>query len=105
VLAFVVARRTREVGIRIALGAGRGGIVGLVLREMLLVFAAGLAAGVGAAMFGSRYVQSLLFGVARLDPAVFTISTIALIAAALAAALVPAWRATRIDPIKALRTD
>jgi predicted permease len=105
VLAFVVARRTREVGIRIALGAGRGGIVGLVLREMLLVFAVGLAAGVGAAMFGSRYVQSLLFGVARIDPAVFTISTIALIAAALAAALVPAWRATRIDPIMALRTD
>jgi predicted permease len=105
VLAFVVARRTREVGIRIALGAGRGGIVGLVLREMLLVFAIGLAAGVGAAIFGSRYVQSLLFGVARLDPAVFTISTMALIAAALAAALVPAWRATRIDPIKALRTD
>jgi predicted permease len=105
VLAFVVARRTREVGIRIALGAGRGGIVRLVLREMLLVFAIGLAAGVGAAMLGSRYVQSLLFGVARLDPAVFTISTIALMAVALAAGLVPAWRATRIDPIKALRTD
>ena len=105
VLAFVVARRTREVGIRIALGAGKAGIVRLVLREMLLVFLIGLGAGAGAALFGGRYVASQLFGVAALDPVVFVASTAALLTASLAAALVPAWRAARIDPIRALRTD
>ena len=105
VLAFVVARRTREVGLRIALGAGRAGIVRLVLREMLLVFAIGLAAGLAAAFGASRFVGSQLFGVAPIDPAVFGISTAALVTASLAAALVPAWRATRIDPMRALRVD
>jgi predicted permease len=105
VLAFVVARRTREVGIRIALGAAKGGIVRLVLREMLLVFVVGLAAGLGAALAGSRLIGTQLFGVAPLDPAVFTASSVALVVASLAAALVPAWRATRIDPLRALRID
>jgi ABC-type antimicrobial peptide transport system permease subunit len=105
VLAFVVARRTREVGLRIALGAGRAGIVRLVLREMLLVFAIGLGAGLAAAFGASRFVGSQLFGVAPIDPIVFAVSTTALIAASLAAALVPAWRATRIDPMRALRVD
>jgi predicted permease len=105
VLAFVVARRTREVGIRIALGAGRRGIVGLVLREIAIVFAVGLGAGVVAALAGSRYVTSQLFGVAPIDPAVFAASTAALLAASMAAALLPAWRATRIDPVRALRND
>jgi predicted permease len=105
VLAFVVARRTREVGIRIALGAAKGGIVALVLREMVLVFAVGLAAGLAAAFGASRYVGSQLFGVAPVDPAVFGVATGALVTASLMAALVPAWRATRIDPMRALRVD
>jgi predicted permease len=104
VLAFVVARRTREVGIRIALGASRRGIVGLVLREIAIVFAVGLGAGVVAALAGGRYVTSQLFGVAPIDPAVFAVSTAALLAASMVAAMLPAWRATRIDPIRAYAT-
>jgi len=105
VLAFVVARRTREVGIRVALGAGRSIIVGLVLREMLLFFAVGIGLGLVAAFAAGRYVQSQLFGVNAADPVVFAAGGASLLAAALAAALVPAWRATRIDPMRALRAD
>ena len=105
VLAFVVARRTREVGIRVALGAGRSIIVGLVLREMLLFFAVGIGLGLVTAFAAGRYVQSQLFGVNAADPVVFAAGGASLLAASLAAALVPAWRATRIDPLRALRTD
>jgi predicted lysophospholipase L1 biosynthesis ABC-type transport system permease subunit len=86
------------------LGAGRRGIVGLVLREIAIVFAVGLGAGVVAALAGRRYLTSQLFGVAPIDPAVFAASTAALLAASMAAALLPAWRATRIDPIRAYAT-
>ena len=78
----------------------------LVLREMFLVFARrpGRRRRRGDLRRG-RYVQSQLFGVAQLDPVVFAVSTVALLAASLAAALVPAWRAARIDPIRALRME
>ena len=94
VLAFVVARRTREVGIRVALGAGRLIIVGLVLREMLLFFAVGIGVGLVTAFAARRYVQSQLFGVDAADPVVFAAGGATLLAASFAAALVPAWRAT-----------
>jgi ABC-type antimicrobial peptide transport system permease subunit len=105
VLAFVVTRRTREIGIRMALGAEQTSVVRLVLSEMVALFAFGVAAGVAVAISGGRLVQSQLFGVNAHDPLVFTLSAAALFAAALAAAVVPAWRAARINPIRALRWE
>ena len=105
VLAFVVTRRTREIGIRMALGADRGRVVRLVLSEMLALFVFGVASGVFAGTAGGRYVESQLFGVDAHDPAVFILSATALLAAALAAGFVPAWRAAKIDPMRALRYE
>jgi len=105
VLDFVVTRRTREIGIRIALGALRGRVVGLVLRETLLLFVVGIGAGVAAGLAGSRFIESQLFGVEARDPWIFVASTAALLAAALAASFIPAWRAARIDPVRALRHE
>jgi putative ABC transport system permease protein len=105
VLTFVVARRTRELGIRMALGADRGRVVRLVMGEMLLVVVLGTAVGVLAGLLFGRLVQSQLFGVNGADAPVYLISVTALLAAALGAALAPAWRASRIDPMTALRQD
>jgi ABC-type antimicrobial peptide transport system permease subunit len=105
VLAFVVARRTREIGIRMALGAEQAGVIGLVLREMILVILSGIAAGVAAGLLCGRYVETQLFGVKASDPPVFVIGVAILLAAALGAAFLPAWRASRIDPMRALRHD
>jgi ABC-type antimicrobial peptide transport system permease subunit len=105
VLDFIVTRRGREIAIRIALGALRGSVVRLVLRETLLLFVAGTSAGVAAAVAGSRLVESQLFGVDGRDPLVFVASAAALLGAVLAAGLVPAWRAARIDPGATLRHD
>jgi predicted permease len=105
VLAFVVTRRTREIGIRIALGAGQGTVVRLVMREMIVVILVGLAAGVAAAYACGTYVETQLFGVKALDAPVFTISIVTLLAASLVASLVPAWRASRISPVRALRYE
>jgi hypothetical protein len=105
VLTFVVARRTREIGIRVALGAARGSVIALVMREMLLVLLAGTAAGVAGGLFCGRLIESQLFGVQAADPPVFVISTVALLTASLVAAFMPAWRASRIDPMAALRHE
>jgi predicted permease len=105
VLAFVVARRTREIGIRMALGAERGAVVRLVMREMLLVILLGGAAGVATGILCGRFVESQLFGVQAADPPVYALSVALLLAAALAAAFLPARRAARIDPMQALRYE
>jgi predicted permease len=105
VLAFIVARRTREIGIRIALGARRSTVVQLVMREMLAVILIGLAAGVATAFLGGSYVETQLFGVKAADWPVFTLSVATLLAAAAAASFVPAWRASRISPVRALRYE
>jgi ABC-type antimicrobial peptide transport system permease subunit len=88
-----------------ALGADRGRVIRLVLREMLALFVFGVASGVLAGTAGSRYVESQLFGVHASDPLVFVASAAALLAAALAAGFVPAWRASKIDPMRALRYE
>ncbi len=105
VLAFIVARRTREIGIRVALGAGQGSVVWLVMREMLVVILLGLAAGVTVAYGSGRYVETQLFGVRAADWPVFAASVATLLAAALLASFVPAWRASRISPTLALRYE
>lgn len=105
VLAFVVARRRRELGIRMALGAEPGRVLRLVMREMLLVIVFGIAAGAACGLLCGRYVETQLFGVKAADPAVFLLSAGSLLAASLCAAFVPAWRASRIDPVQALRYE
>jgi predicted permease len=105
VMAFVVARRKKELGIRLALGAQPGLVIWLVMREVLLLLAIGLAVGIPSAMLLGRYVSSQLYGIQAGDP-VIAVSTTALIAlVSVAAGLIPAHRASRIDPILALRAE
>ena len=105
VLAFIVARRTREIGIRIALGARRSGVIRLVMREMLVVILLGLAAGVTVAYMSGSYVETQLFGVNARDWVVFVTSVATLLGAAALASFVPAWRASRISPVRAIRYE
>jgi predicted permease len=105
VMAFVVARRTKEIGLRMALGAQQGNVVWLVMREVLLLLAVGLAVGIPAAWFLSRYVSSQLFGVTPANPWVAVAAVAVLVSVAAVAGLVPARRASTIDPISALRYE
>jgi predicted permease len=105
VLAFVVTRRTREIGIRMAMGAEARSVVGLVLGEVAAIIGAGILAGVVCGLGAARYVESQLFGMTAWDPGVFAAGAGALLAISLAAAFVPAWRASRIDPMRALRWE
>jgi predicted permease len=103
VLAFGVAQRARELGIRQALGAGRVSILSLILRQGLLTAGAGVAIGLAGSFLLTRYLQSLLFGVTSRDASVFGAVTALLLAVALLACYIPARRATRVDPLVALR--
>src|SRR5579863_2116414 len=104
-MAFQVPRRTSEIGLRMALGAGRGGIVALVLREVAMMLAAGCAIGTAAAIPLSGLTRKMLFGIRPTEPAVFALAAAALAIAALAAAWLPARRAARVDPMVALRCE
>jgi ABC-type antimicrobial peptide transport system permease subunit len=105
VLVFQIARRTRDLGVRMALGAGRGLILRLVAREMALVILIGLAAGVAAAYAGGRYVQSQLFELDATDPLVFAVAITTLLCASSVATLLPALRASRMNVVNALRSE
>ena len=105
IIAFSVARRTREMGIRIALGARPSHIRRVALREALVPTSIGTLLGVGGAWILSRTLSSLVYGVTTHDPIAFTLAPVVLIAAATLAALVPAQSATRIDPIQAIRAE
>ncbi len=105
VLVFQITRRTRDLGVRMALGAGRGLIVRLVAREMALVILAGLAGGVAAAYAGGRYVQGQLFELEANDPVVFAMAVTTLLCASAAATLLPAVRASRMNVVSALRSE
>jgi putative ABC transport system permease protein len=103
VLAFSVVQRVREIGIRQALGADRGAIRSLVLGQGLRTAGLGIVIGLAGSFVLTRYLQTLLFGVNARDASVFAGVTLLLLAVAVAACLVPARRAMRIDPIAALR--
>jgi predicted permease len=105
VMAFVVARRRKELGIRLALGAEPGGVIWLVMREVLLLLAIGLAVGIPTAMALGRFVASQLYGIEARDPWTAIATLILLTCVSAAAGLIPAHRASRIDPILALRYE
>jgi ABC-type antimicrobial peptide transport system permease subunit len=105
VKAYSVARRTREIGIRMALGAGRGTVQWMILREGTIMLASGILIGLLLAVGTGKLVSGMLYGVGALDPLAFIISPIVLAAAALLATWLPARRATRISPMAALRTE
>ncbi|HEV2493567.1 MAG TPA: ABC transporter permease [Terriglobia bacterium] len=105
VTSYSVARRTSEIGIRMALGADRSSVLGLVLRGALLQLGLGLAIGIPAALAGGRLLSSQLYGVKSHDPLILGVAAVALAACALVAAFVPARRAASIDPMQALRTE
>lgn len=102
VTAYAVARRTNEIGIRLALGAQRRTVLWLVLRQVVLLAAGGLLIGIPAAAAGSRAVQAYLFGVEPADPWSIALGAAVLFSVALAAGLIPARRASRMDPLAAL---
>ena len=105
VMAYVVVQRTREIGIRMALGARRAEVMGLVLSQSVLLTGIGIVVGLAGAAALSRYLERLLFGLTPLDPMTFFMAAALFAAVATSAALVPARRATKVDPLLALRCE
>ena len=105
VMAFLVARRRKELGIRLALGAQPGFLIWRVMREVLLLLAIGLIVDIPAAMALGRYVAGQFYGIQPHDPAIAGWTVLVLTAISALAGLVPAQRASRIDPILALRSE
>lgn len=104
-LAYGVARRTHEIGVRMALGARRAHVIRLVMRDGLRIVAAGLVVGAAGALLAGRWIAPLLYETSPRDPAIFLAVGVTLLAVAVVASLVPAWRATRVDPSTALRAE
>jgi ABC-type antimicrobial peptide transport system permease subunit len=105
VLAFTVAQRTREIGIRMALGAASGQVLRSVLRDALALIGAGIAIGIAATLLLARLISGLLYGVSSTDPAAYaSVAGILIVVGALSAWL-PARRASRVDPMVALRYE
>jgi putative ABC transport system permease protein len=104
-MSYLVSQRTHEIGIRMALGAGRNEVLGMVIRRGLGLVFAGSAAGMVAAFVLSRLIQALLFGVSATDPLTFAVAPLFLGVVALAACYLPARRAAGVDPVIALRQE
>ena len=105
VKAYSVARRTREIGIRMALGAQAGAVLRMIMREGSIMLFTGVALGLLLAMATAKILSGILYEVGALDPIAFTVAPLILITAALIATWLPARRATRINPAKALRAE
>ena len=105
ILAYMVSERQREIGIRMALGAGNSQVVGLVFKQGITIALVGIVVGVAGALALSRLTQSLLFGVDPADPATFGLVAGVIVVVATAACLIPMRRATRVDPLTAIRAD
>ncbi len=104
-MSYTVAQRTREIGIRMALGAQRSKVMTGVLGESAILIAIGVGTGLGAAVGATRYLAAMLFGLTPLDPATFAAASLLFVVVALIASFVPARRATMVDPLVALRTE
>jgi len=102
-LAYMVGQRTREIGLRMALGAGRGDVLKLILQKGVALAIAGIVAGLIVAALSASFMASLLYGVRPRDAGVFMVVSLLLLVVAIAASYIPAWRATKLDPIVALR--
>jgi putative ABC transport system permease protein len=105
VLAYAVQQRTREFGVRIALGASAGSVLRLVMSSAGAVIGSGVAIGLAAAALLSRTISTFLFGVQPIDPLTFVLVPLVLAATAAIAVAAPAWRAARVDPVVAFRTE
>jgi putative ABC transport system permease protein len=105
VLSYLVSRRTREIGIRLAIGAGRPQVLRLVLGNGLALALIGIVLGLGLALIAGRFMQTMLYGVGAADPATFISVAVMLTIVAILSSLVPAWRATRVNPVVALKTE
>jgi putative ABC transport system permease protein len=105
VMAYAVAQRTREIAIRVALGARRADVMGLVLGQSLLLIAIGIILGVAGAAMVTRYLEAMLYGLTPLDTTTFVGVSLLFAIVALIASYVPARRATRVNPLIALRYD
>jgi len=105
VIAYSVARRTKEIGIRLALGARPGSVVTLVMQQGLLVAVTGLAFGCVLAAIAARTISSTLYGVRASDPVSWLAASAVLLGVSAVANVIPAWRASRVEPSQALRTD
>lgn len=105
VISYAVAVRTHEIGVRVALGARRFDVIAMVVRQVFTIAGIGLVVGVAASLAAGRALSSLLFSVAPSDPVTILLSCAVLACVALLAGAVPAWRASRLDPIRALRAD
>ena len=105
VLAYSVAQRTHEIGVRMALGARPPAVIWMVLRRTLWLGAAGIALGTAGAAFTTRLLEPFLFEITPTDRPIFAAVALVMLAAALAASAIPARRATRIDPVVALRHE
>jgi len=105
VLAYTVAQRTREIGIRMALGAQRAEVMALVVRRGLALGVVGITFGIISAIGTTRFLEGMLHGVAPRDPATFVLVTVLFATVALLASSVPAWRAAKVEPLNALRCE
>ena len=105
VLSYVTTQRTGEIGLRIALGAERAQVLRLMLADGLRPALFGLLVGLGASVAMVRFIQSMLYGTRPLDPAVFAVVAACLLVVTALACLVPAWKASRIDPMQVLRIE
>jgi predicted permease len=105
VISYAVSQRTREIGIRMALGANKSGLVWMFVRSALMLTGVGTAVGLGAAAVLMRLMRTLLFGISPLDPVTFTAVPVALVAAAALASYLPARRTAAVDPVEALRSE
>jgi ABC-type antimicrobial peptide transport system permease subunit len=105
VMSYAVVRRTREIGVRIAVGAQRTAVIWLILRETLVLIGTGLAVGIPAVLSPTRYIESELFGLAPGDPVAISGAAVVLLGVAAVAGYLPARRASRVDPMIALRYE
>jgi ABC-type antimicrobial peptide transport system permease subunit len=105
VLSYIVGQRTRELGIRMALGADRPAVLALVLRQSMRYALPGVALGAAGALTVTRLLRSQLFGISPADPLTFAGATLLLVGVGLLASWIPAYRATRVQPLTALRVE